>query len=314
GGAGGIGSLGGGLGGGMGGVGGGLGLGGGAFGGGFTYGTNGNSPRINNLAIVDVTQTLSPRASLVLLGGYGTLHFLDNPPGLINSQQTISQVGYNYVLSRKDQIGVSYGFQEYHFPLANAGDINMNLWQVYYAHRISGRMNLSLAGGPQWIHLNGFGLGIVNTPGGPGLGLVPLHSSRISGAGRATLTYHWSPSTNMSLNYFHYLTPGSGFYAGATSDTARYTFMHQLGRHWTLNLDTGFSHNTRILGATSGSLAGNSRAYDYWYGGGGMRRQLNRQFSAFANYQYHRLLFGSGFCGAGNPGSRARYRHQIEML
>src|SRR5215470_10429722 len=68
GGAGGIGSLGGGLGGGLGGAGGGLGLGGGAFGGGFTYGTNGNSPRIDNLAIVDVTQALSPRASIVLLG------------------------------------------------------------------------------------------------------------------------------------------------------------------------------------------------------------------------------------------------------
>ena len=316
GGVGGVGSLGGGLGGlgGLGGAGGGLGLGGGAFGGGFTYGTYGNTPRINNLAIVDVTQALSPRASIVLLGGYGTLHFLDNPPGFINSQQTMSQVGYNYVISRRDQIGVSYGFQEYHFPQINAGDLNVNLWQVYYAHRISGRMDLSLAGGPQWLHINGNALGIINTPSGPVLGLVPLHTSRISGAGRASLTYHWSARTNMSLNYFHYVTPGSGFYAGATADTVRYTFNHELKRRWNMTLDTGFSRNSRILGATNGSIAGNSRTYNYWYGGGGMRRQLGRHFSAFANYQYNKLLFGSGFCGAGNRGCRAGYGQQIGMV
>src|SRR5215472_14360097 len=116
-----------------GGFGGGLGLGGGAFGGGFTFGTNGNSPRIDNLGMVDVTQALSPRASLVVLGGYGILHFMNSPPGVINTQQTMAQVGYNYSLTRADQIAVSYGFQELHFPTANAGDANINLLQVYYS-------------------------------------------------------------------------------------------------------------------------------------------------------------------------------------
>ena len=304
----------GGLGSGLGGLGGGLGLGGGAFGNGLTFGTNGISPRIDNVAMVDVTQALSPRATMVVLAGYGTLHFLNSPPGLINSQQTMSQVSYNYLISRKDQIGVSYGFQEFHFPAANAGDVNLNLWQAYYAHRISGHMDFTLSGGPQWIHENGFGLALVNTSSGPVLMTVPQHSSEISGAGRAGLTYRWSERTNMTINYFHYVTPGSGFYAGAHTDTARYTFLHQLTRRWVGNVDTGISRNTRLLTTTIGgaSAAGNSTTYDYWYSGAGIRRELSPHFQAFANYLYNRLLFGSGFCST--AGCKAGYGQQMGTI
>ena len=304
---------GGGIGGGIGGVGGGLGLGGGQLGG-FTYGTNGFSPRIDNQAVVDVTQMLSPRASVVLLGGFSTLQFLNSPPGLINSQQTMAEAGYNYMLSRKDQIGVSYAFQELHFPLANAGGMNVNLWQVYYAHRISGRMDLSAGGGPQWIETNGYTYALINTSKGLTLGLVPLRTSRVAGAGRVRLSYSWSHDTNMSLNYSRYVTPGSGFFPGATTDAARFNFNHQLTRRWSFLIDTGLSRNSRILNNTTGtSAAGNAHTYDYWYGGAVVRRQLSRHFSAFANYQYDRLLFGSGFCASGS-GCNAGYAQQIGMI
>jgi len=293
-----------------GGFGGGLGLGGGAFGGGFTFGTNGNSQRIDNLGMVDVTQALSPRASLVVLGGYGILHFMNSPPGVINTQQTMAQVGYNYSLTRADQIAVSYGFQELHFPTANAGDANINLLQVYYSHRISGRLDMSASGGPQWIHANGYTPGLINTSGGPVVGLVPLHTNRISGAGRVQFTYRWSAITNMSLNYSHSVTPGSGFYPGATSDTARFTFTRQLTRRWGLSLDTGVSRNSRLLHTTSAtSAAGNSHAYDNWYSGAGIHRQLSRQFQAYASYQYEKLLFGSGYCTSGST-CKAGYGQQ----
>jgi hypothetical protein len=295
--------------GGLGGFGGGLGLGGGGFGS-TSLGTNGNSPRIDNLGIVDVTQALTPRSSMVLAGGYGILHFLNSPPGLLNSEITIAQAGYNYLLTKHDQIGVSYGFQEFHFPTANAGDVNVNLWQVLYAHRISGRLDLTAGGGPQWIHANGFLPQIVITSTGPVIVLVPMHTSRISGAGRVGLNYRRSSRTNMALSYFHYVTAGSGFFPGATSDVVRYTLNHQLTRRWSTNLDSGFSRSNRILHPTLGnSAAGNSHTYDYWYAGGGVRRQLSRQFQGFASYQYNRLLFGSGFCSAGTHCAAGYGRH-----
>jgi len=317
---GGIGGLGGGFGGGLGGgfggqggFGGGIGTGGGSFGS-PTFGTNGNTPRIDNVGIVDITQALSPRSSVVLAGGYGTLHFLNSPPGLVNSQQTISQAGYNYLLTKKDQIGVSYGFEEFHFPTANAGDVNVNLWQFYYSHRISGRLDLTGGGGPQWIHANGYAPQIVVTPTGFAVVLVPFHTSRISGAGRVGLNYRRSQRTNLALNYFHYVTPGSGFFPGANSDAVRFVVNHQLTRRWSMNLDTGFTRNTRILNTTtSTSVAGTSHTYDYWYSGAGLRRQLNRQFQGFLNYQYDKLLFGSGFCGSGGH-CRAGYGQHRGMI
>jgi len=298
--------------GGLGGFGGGFGPGGGGFGS-PTLGSNGNTPRIDNMGMVDITQALSPRSSVVLAGGYGILHFLNSPPGLLNSEMMISQVGYNYLLSRSNQIGVSYAFEEFHFPTANAGSLNLNLWQVYFAHRISGRLDFTAGGGPQWIHINGFTPQLVITSSGPAIILVPLHTSRVSGAGRLGLNYRHSSRTSMALSYFHYVTPGSGFFPGATSDVVRYSLNHQLTRRWSSNLDTGFSRSTRILNPTlSNSAAGNSHTYDYWYAGGGVRRQFTRQFQGFATYQYNRLLFGSGFCSSSH--CSAGYGHHIGMI
>ena len=79
-------------------------------------GTLGNEPHITNLATVDIAQHLTPRSTVTLTGGYGIGHFTDNSDGLIDSRQTAVQAGYNYILSRKDQIGVLYGYQKFQFP------------------------------------------------------------------------------------------------------------------------------------------------------------------------------------------------------
>src|SRR5437667_225482 len=126
--------------GGLGGLGGGItsggGIAGGAGGGLFSnaqFGSIGNQPRITNMSIVDVTQELSPRSSVTLAGGYGLTNFLNNPQGFINSQTTTAQAGYNYKLSRRDQLDVTYGFREFHFPRAGSGSFNTNVWQALSA-------------------------------------------------------------------------------------------------------------------------------------------------------------------------------------
>src|SRR6266404_9860168 len=115
-------------GGGLGGLGGGVTSGGGIAGGGGggvfgsgQFGSVGNQPRITNSSIADITQSLSPRASLVLSGGFGLTDFINAPTGYINSQQTTGQAGYNYQLSRHDQIALTYAYQEFHFPRAGSG-------------------------------------------------------------------------------------------------------------------------------------------------------------------------------------------------
>ena len=288
--------------GGLGGVGGGLGPGLTP-----TVGTNGNTPRIDNLGIMDVTQSVSPRASVVLMGGYGVLHFLNSPPGFLNAEQTMAQAGYNYLLTRRDQIAVSYGYQELHFPRAGAGSVNVNLWQGYYAHRISGKLDFNIGGGPQWIHANGTTIGFTSL-NPPTIGLVPIHKSSISGAGRVGLIYYRSSRTNMALTYSRYTTAGSGFFAGANTNLVRYTLNHQLTRRWSTTLDGGYSRNSRILAsASNGSQSGTTRKYGYWYAGGSMRRQLTRTLQGFMSYQYDQFKFGAGFSGAGGRSGYDRH-------
>jgi hypothetical protein len=290
----------GGFGGGIGGLGGGVTSGGGIAGGGgggvFTngqFGSVGNQPRITNMGIVDVTQSLSPRSSVVVAGGYGVTDFLNSPAGYINSDQTIGQAGYNYQLSRKDQIAFTYAFEEFHFPRLGSGSVNANVWQALYGHRISGKLDLSLGGGPQWIRTYRSGVGV---------------RSYLSGSGRASLTYHASTRTNMILNYAHYTTPGSGFFAGANTDDVRYSLNHSLTRRWSFMADTGYSRNSRLLPVAT-KTANNAQSYTYWYSGGALHWQLSRQFGAFTSYQYDKFGFASGFC-TGAPGcGRAYGRH-----
>ncbi len=260
------------------------------------FGSVGNQPRISNSAIADITQALSPRASVVLSGGFGLTSFVNSPPGYINSQQASGQAGYNYQLSRHDQIAVTYGYQEFHFPRAGSGTFNVNVWQVMYGHRISGKLDLKLGGGPQWIHINGL---VLNQSGA----LVQSSRSILSGSGHASLMYHMSARSNLTTTYSHYTSPGSGFFAGANTDAVRFALSHTLTRRWSSTLDTGYSRNSRILVAppnlTNPTLPTNASTYQFWYAGAGLRRQLGRHFGAFTSYQYDSIRFNSGSCTTG---------------
>ncbi len=293
-------------GGGLGGLGGGVTTGAGIPGGGGgspfgsgQFGSLGNQPRITNSSIADVTQALSPRSSVVLSGGFGLTDFLNAPTGYINSQHTTGQAGYNYQISRHDQIALTYAYQEFHFPRAGSGSFNVNVWQVMYGHRISGKLDLKLGGGPQWVHTNG----LAQTPSGA---LVQSNRSVLSGSGRASLMYHMSTRSNLTFAYSHSTNPGSGFFAGANSDAVRLALSHTLTRRWSSTLDTGYVRNSRIL-ATQASIANNASTYQNWYAGAGLRRQLGRHFGAFTSYQYDGIRFGSGFCTGANCDTYGRH-------
>src|SRR5262249_30117894 len=81
-----------------------------------SFGSVLNQPRVSNMSIADVTQSISPRTSVTLVGGYGFNDFLDNVPGYVNSQHITGQLGINRQLTRQDQIAFTYGYQTFNFP------------------------------------------------------------------------------------------------------------------------------------------------------------------------------------------------------
>jgi hypothetical protein len=221
------------------------------------------------------------------------VHFINSNTGLINSRQVAAQAGYNYQFNRANQIALVYGYQSFRYPNILAGDFQTHLFHVLYGHRISGRMDLVLGGGPQVTE--------IHSP-------VNGNTNKISGSGRASLRYRfqvWSTS----LSYSRYNSSGSGFFAGATSDLVRLTASRAIGRLWNVSTDVGYTRNSRIL-PTVVSVPG--ATYNYWYAGGSLHRQFGRDFDGFVSYQFNRLGFDQTFCTVGvNNCSSSSQRHVL---
>ena len=263
------------------GTGGTVGIPGGGSLGGTTIGSVGIQPRINNLSVLDATQALSPRSTVVAAAAFDYTDFLKNAQSslsLINSQLWSGQIGYDYLLNRHDRVSATYAYQNFHFSSPGVGSVEAQQWHFSYSHRISGRLNLVVGGGPQLIIFHR---------------LVPL-PNKITATGRAQLSYQFSPRTTGQLSYMHYTSPGSGFFAGANTDTISGSFSRGVGRNWTLNADVGYSRNSQLQPSNSG--ASTAKVYNYWYGGSSVRRQLGRYFGAFVSYQYSDIRFNASVC------------------
>jgi hypothetical protein len=294
-----------------------------------SYGVIGT--QVSNMAIADITQFLSPRSSVVLTGAYGLTDFLSTPKSAsfcpanvncyFNSQEVIGQAAYNHQISRHDQIAFVYAYQQLHFPGTSAGSLNVDLWQIEIGHRISGKLDLLLGGGPEWVHrsqpqeefLGTIPTGLPCTNTSVLLPCVVVKSSFITGSAQVSLRYRVSALTNFSLTYMRFVSSGSGFFGGAKTDTGRFNVNHTLGRHWTVLLDTGYSHNSALLDATSVATGG-AASYNYWYFGGAAHRRLGRHFGLFGSYQYNAFAFGSSCSTASTGCGASSYGRNVLLI
>jgi len=300
---------------------------GGAFFGGNALGALGQVPRIMNISLVDVVENLTPKSSVTITGGYGFVHFLGNEPGtgtsFIGNSQVSGQVGYDRLLGPHDQGALVYGYQRFQF--STGASFQGHVIQLMWGHRISGRVDFLIGAGPQITEINNL-LAPVSNPtsantippcvlGGALPNLVlecPTSDLRLSTAGRASLRYRF-PKVSLELSYYHYLTNGSGFFAGAESDVVRLTASRPVGRIWSVYSDIGYSRSSRVLpfacpsGSSTASCPGvSANIYQYVFAGLGVHRRFGRNFHAFASYQFNDLAFDSSYCQTTNPGPCSR--------
>jgi hypothetical protein len=233
-----------------------------------------------------LSQSFSPRSTVVLIAGYDYTDFLKNAQSslaLINSQMATARIGYDYRLSRQDRISATYSYQSFHFPHAGSGNVNAHQWNLLYGRRITGRLNIVVGGGPQ---LTVFHRSLTPVP------------NRLTASGRAQLNYQLSPRTSTQVSYLHYISAGSGFFAGANSDVVSTSLNQLAGRNWNFMLSGGYSHNSQLQRSPVGASTANT--YEYWFGGASIRRQLGHYFGASVSYQYSNIRFNSSVCT--NPG------------
>ena len=307
-------------------------LGGSAFGGQTSAFLGGNGlqvalglvPRLTNSGLVDVVEELSPKSSVTFAAGYGLVHFygslsqnslvgpLQENVSFIGSSQFTGQVAYDRILNARNQVAVSYGYQNFDFSTVGTA-FHSNVVQFMYGHRISGRMNFVISAGPQFTRVNQQECDIPTIPAssctGFGGTVTTAGVSRIGAAGLVRLSYRF-PRTTLSVSYQRFDTNGSGIFAGAESNIVQLNAARPLSRVWDMFADAGYSRNNQLQ--SPGSVV-NATTFTYAFGGIGVHRHFGRNLRGFISYQFNELFFNNG-CPLGTSGCSSSSQNHVGAI
>lgn len=239
-------------------------------------------PRYMNTAGAQVNYSLSARSSVTVGGVYSILRFTNS--GNIESNDYIGNAGYNYQLTRLDTIGLLYRFSSFHY-LGSPQAIGDHTIQAAYGRKITGRMALQLAGGPE---ISNFRI-----PQG-----ASTKTQYVGVSGSATLTYAFQRGS-VSFNYLHGLTSGSGVFLGATTDQVTGSATRRLTREWTGSAHLGYARNRNAETAQNVS----NQSYNTIYVGGAVARPLGRNASFSVGYTGYIENSNNTICAGVNCGS-----------
>jgi hypothetical protein len=277
----------------------------------FTPGQSILTPRGQSLTNSFVTQFdefLTARTSLTFVGGYSLLHASDSD--LLDYGDATFQAGYNYQISRKDTIAVSYLFSGFRYSNSDQS-INTHTISASYGRRVTGRLAFQVSGGPQLVFSN---MPITGSPETSGA-ISPM---QLYWSGRMALQYQLR-YTQLAISYSHGVSGGSGVLPGSLADVVSASVTRQLSRATNAGLNFGYSRNT---GLSSETPTPSNQTYNYWFGGinltHSLGRMLNLNLSYTAQYQTlnsascvgptcdtnvlrHLITFGVGWHGRPNP-------------
>ncbi|HWY03917.1 MAG TPA: hypothetical protein VNX60_09635 [Candidatus Acidoferrum sp.] len=306
----------------------------GGFWGGSSLGNLGLAPRVLNLSLVDISESLSPRSAITAAAGYAFMHFYGTDvtgTSFIGSSQISAQLGYNRTVTSHTQLALVYGYQGFDFSVLGAA-FHSHIIQGLYGHRISGRMDFLVGAGPQLTFTNTQSAVCSQSIVAPyycqafGGTLIPttIHSTKLGVAAQAHLRYKFS-KTELDLGYQRFENSGSGLLAGAQSNLVSGSVSRPLSRVWSSFIDGGFSSNSLVQPLSEQQLiqcgtpqtshtscpANDATSYNYAFVGGGLHRALGRDFHAYFSYQFNELAFDSSFCNAGSACNRISNRNVV---
>lgn len=236
-------------------------------------------PRYFNTAGVQTTYQLTRRSSVTLGALYSLLRFSE--AGNIESDQYVGNAGFNYQITRNNTIGLQYRYSAFHF-LNDPQAIGDQTFQVVFGRKITGRLALTLSGGPEITNFR--------------LAQAPATKTQyVAGSGSASLTY-LVPKGTLTASYYHGVTAGSGVFLGATTDQVSGSATRRVSRLWSGDLHGGYARNRAAETATGVS----SQDYDSFFGGVSAARPLGRNAQLSLGYTaYVERLNISGCSGSG---------------
>jgi hypothetical protein len=184
-------------------------------------------PRYFNTAGVQTTYQLSRRSSVTMGGLYSLLRFTE--PGNIESDQYVGNVGYNYQITRSNTIGLQYRFSAFHY-INDPQAIGDHIIQVVFGRKITGRLALTLSGGPEITNFR-----VAQPP--------TADTQHVAGSGGASLNYLVEKGSRHGQLPSTEFTAGSGVFLGATTDQLTGSATRKVSRVWSGEIHAGYARN-----------------------------------------------------------------------
>ena len=250
---------------------------------------------IGNTLSAQFTESLTPRSSLSLGSSFHLVDYLGNSAPLLNGRQFSANVGYNYQLDGRNEVGLVYEYRAFEFTHTGAGDVVTNSAQLIYKRHISGHMDFSAGAGPE---------------------LTAIHSDssadtqEVNVAAHASLEYRPQKSSTLSASYNRLVTSGSGLFVGGNSNIARISFTHNIHRAWRTSFDAGYAQVSSLAATLPNAINVRGNSYQYSFAGAAIQKRLGRYFDVFASYQFNHQNLDNFSCGTSticSPGLRTRH-------
>ena len=246
----------------------------------------GRSERLSNVVATQAEYRPGARSALTVTGTYGTLFFLNSP--LMDNRYWALLAGYNFALSRRDVLAITYGHYLYQLGVGNREILNRG-FQLAYGRKITGRLSLELSGGP-----------MANDIAKP-LGGSVLRSFWTT---YDSLQYRFRKGS-VGISFRRQMTGGSGLLLGAESRVAELSAGRQFWRTVYASLNLGHAYNQSL---TQESSASRRTKYEAWQGGAMLSRELGQHMSLYVNYHVQRQISNDPLCFGDNCGT-VRLRH-----
>lgn len=242
---------------------------------------------LNNSTAVELDELLSRRSSLSFSGGYSLLHYFNS--GLFNYGTINARAGYNYQLSQRNTLAVSYTFGDFRY--ASLGEsFSDHTVQASFGRIINGKLSFQIAAGPE-IVLTPFSGGTLS---GPGTGST-------TGGNVTQSQLLWSLSTalqyqehryGLNLAYNHGVTGGSGVVLGGQTDVVTGGVTRRMSRTFSSGLTGGYSRTQGI----AGSFVADNQRYDYWFGGVNLTKPIGDTLGLTLGYQVQYQTSNTAAC------------------
>jgi hypothetical protein len=243
--------------------------------------------QLGDTVLAEADYAFSRRTTMTFMGSYNLLHFFS--PGYIGSHDIHERVGYNYALSAKNNVSLSYDHDRMSFD-ETSSRLQTDTVQIGFGRKVTGRLAFQAAVGPELLYLYNFG--------------PSNRRQQLSWSAFSRMAYNVR-GNSYSFSYSHAASGGSGVFVGTETDTFTVVATHGFKRLWSVSLNGGYAINRNLV-----PVASLANQFQNWYLGSGLNRPIGRQVQFGLNYEYSEQISGGGGCpvlSCGFPGSISQF-------